>query len=503
MSEQYKHNSLASAPAQSYGVLTAPGAAAVALQNNGGLPARPTWATTGAMRIWIDIFPQAMDRFRSTPGLKNGPRPGYNIRDKDDWDSIYDMLLAARAEYQNKGGVVGLLRKVRRSAADNVGPAVEIAHAASKIAPNDPYATPVLGAVEVVLDAVENAARVRNQVLEGFDGLVHIFSDVELFLGTFEQDHYVWNASMDLTLTTLEAVERAIVFFLSSDCLQAEQSRLTPPPPLIKEWSISQEALRRILDIPELDLTDSTFIVNKKAQLPPRQMAEAEKVMNTSLFREWMVSPLSARVLVQWDVPTPPRTVAGVSPLSAFCATMAKALQARGPRFLPLLWFCGRHVDAADPDSTYIGARYMLPSLVDQLLRQYEFDLRPLHHDVDLTALQAGSSEGLTKLLEWLVRRLSRSTTVVFIIDGVVLFEREEFQALPELSSLLRLAADPSVPAAVKVLFASTPGTDVVRAAFEKDGLILDVGTLPRIADAPNEERMNREMGGSDYAPMY
>ncbi|KAB2572773.1 hypothetical protein BFW01_g3598 [Lasiodiplodia theobromae] len=271
------------------------------------------------------------------------------------------------------------------------------------------------------------------------------------------------------------------------------------------EWSINQEALRRILDIPELELIDNAFVVNKKAQLPPRQMAQAEQVVNTSLFREWMVSPLSARVLVQWDLPTPPRTIAGVSPLSAFCATMAKALQARGPRFLPLLWFCGRHVDAADADdSTCIGARHMLPSLVDQLLRQYEFDLRPLHHEVDLPALQASSSEGLMKLLDWLVRRLSRSTTVVFIIDGVVLFEREEFQAeaLPALSSLLRLAADPSVPAAVKVLFASTPGTDVVRAAFEQDGLILDVGTLPRIADAPNEERMNREMGESEYVPM-
>lgn len=58
----------------------------------------------------------------------------------------------------------------------------------------------------------------RNQVLEGFDGLVPIFSDVELFLGTFEQDQNIWNASMDVTLTTLEAVERAIAFFLSSDC---------------------------------------------------------------------------------------------------------------------------------------------------------------------------------------------------------------------------------------------------------------------------------------------
>lgn len=284
-----------------------------------------------------------------------------------------------------------------------------------------------------------------------------------------------------------------------------EQSRLTPPPPSVTEWSINQEALRRILDIPELDHIDTALVVKKKAQLPPRQMAQAEQVVNTSLFREWMVSPHSARLLVQWELPTPPRTVGGVSPLSAFCDTMARALKARGRRFLPVLWFCGRHVDAADPEyNTYIGAHSMLRSLVDQLLRQYEFDLRPLYHDLELRSLQAVNSEQLVKILDWLVRRLSRSATVVFIVDGVVLFEREEFraEALPALSSLLRLASDPSVPAAVKVLFASTPGTDVVRAAFEQDGLILDVGTLPRIADAPNEERMNREMGESEYAPM-
>lgn len=152
MSGQYKYNSLASASAQNHGVPTTPGTSAVALQNNDGLPARPTWTTTSAMHIWNEIFPQAMDRFRSTPGLKGGSKPDYNIRDKDNWDAVYDRLMEARAVYKMKGGVVGLLQKVRRKVADSVGPAVEIAHAASKIAPNDPYATPVLGAVEVVLD---------------------------------------------------------------------------------------------------------------------------------------------------------------------------------------------------------------------------------------------------------------------------------------------------------------------------------------------------------------
>lgn len=66
--------------------------------------------------------------------------------------------------------------------------------------------------------AVKTAASVRNQVLEYFDGLIPIFSDVELFLGNFPDDKNIWNASVDLTITTLDAIERAIGFFISNQC---------------------------------------------------------------------------------------------------------------------------------------------------------------------------------------------------------------------------------------------------------------------------------------------
>ncbi|KAL0261590.1 hypothetical protein SLS55_003020 [Diplodia seriata] len=560
-----------------------------------------------------------MDNLRSQASLKGRPKPGYDIRAKDDWDGVYDLLAVARTQYQREGGAVGLLRRVRRRAADNVGPVAETARISSKLTPNDSYATPVLGAVEVLLDAVKTAANVRKQVLEGFDGLIPIFSDVELFLGTFPQDHNIWNASVDLTTTTLEAVERAIAFFVSNEFrkgasaifhgsdyqaslleslkrieeksrnlmgeamkshihevhiysretrmlqkqileeqkqmrheqqqmadglfnrfndlltehersrnrLQAElsivhqenmylkvqnwkleQRRLTPSPPpqppsQAREWFINQTALRRMLDIPDFDLIDAAFINDKKPQLSSRHLAQAEQIASASLFHDWMVSPRSARLLVQWDAPTPPRTVGGISPLSTFCAAMARALQTRGPRFIPLLWFCGRHSDIDDEENAHTGARSMLASLIDQLLRRHDFDTRPLHRDLDLSALQSRSPVALAKLLDWLIRHLPPTTTVVLIVDGVVLFEREEFQdeALPALSGLLRLAADDvtdgvSGAAAVKVLFASAPGTDVVRAAFEPQGLVLDVGALPRIACAPSEERLARELEG-------
>ncbi len=66
--------------------------------------------------------------------------------------------------------------------------------------------------------AVKNAASVRQQAVDAFDGLIPIFSDVELFLGTFPGDVRIRKASVDLTVTTLDAIERAIGFFISNAC---------------------------------------------------------------------------------------------------------------------------------------------------------------------------------------------------------------------------------------------------------------------------------------------
>lgn len=311
---------------------------------------------------------------------------------------------------------------------------------------------------------------------------------------------------------TFGLVGRPVLTCLSAELNAAQQEvtylrirngileyRLTPSPPPpqapVREWYINEEALRRMLDTADLDLADAAFVADKKAQLPARQRVQAEQIIHAPLFREWVVSPRSAKLLVHWDF-QPPKTVAGVSPLSVFCATIAQALR-RKARFVSALWLCGRHVDVAEPGAR-VGARPMLASLIDQLLRQHAFDTRPLHRDLDLAALRAGGLDEWVKLLGWLVRRLPETTTLVCLVDGVVLFERDEFEAeaLPVFSSLLRLAADPTVPAAVKVLFTSTPGTDIVRRAFEDDDLILNVDALPRLAWAPSDERMARELDG-------
>lgn len=583
--------------------LVTPPASNVSFSSN-GLPQRPEWTDTNAMKFWNGIFPESMARFKYTKEPKGRSRTLYHIRDKTDWDTIYDTLESARAKYQKSGGSVGWIRKVRRKAADNITPGAEAAKIASRVVPQDKIATPVLGAVEVLFDAVKTAATVRNQVLAGFDGLVPIFSDVELFLSMFKGDANIQIASIDLIATTLEAVEGAIGFFISNEFFRGgkallsgedyekslleslemiqtrardliqqalkshifefhmysqetkrlheqlaykvdilvtgsnsieqllkdhlqqkdreleatrkeniylrvengilrsispkQQSMWTPPPQPTQapalDWYISRDTLRRMIDTFDLDFADVAFVMDKKEQLPAKDKARAEQIIHTQLFRNWIVSASSAKLLVHWDFHRP-KTIAEVSPLSVFCMTIAQSLRAKD-RFVSTIWFCGRHIDESEP-GVRTGGRVMLSSLIDQLLRQFQFDTRPLHNDIDLESLQEGNLEALTKLLSSLVRQLPPTMTLFFIIDGTVLFEREEFEAeaLPVFLSLIRLVADTSVMASVKVLFTSTPGTDIVRGAFEQEDLILSVDSLPRLAIG-SEERMVRELEG-------
>ncbi|KUI64416.1 hypothetical protein VM1G_11211 [Cytospora mali] len=523
------------------------------------------------MQFWNNIILEALTRFKSETVEPEGrSKSQFSIRNKDNWDDIYETLELARDTYQKAGGPVGWLRKIRRKAADNVAPVAGAAFIALKVVPDNTYSTPVLGAVGVLLDAVKQAASVRKEALEGFDGLITIFSDVELFLGEFPGDSHIEEASRELAVVILTALEHAIGFFISNEYSQetqkimkrmlkgqqqlqegmqtgfsamsrlftehliskdaiieqkerelaverqeklylvAENERLRSISPIlpipwmpsihpqvpIQGWYMDQETLRNLLNTRDLDYVDMTFIIDKKAQLPARQQVQAEQVVNTSLFRDWLVSASSAKLLIQWNT-NPPQTIAEVSPLSIFCMTMTKALQAR-ERLLAIQWFCGRRIDPAEA-GPYVGGHAMLASLIDQLLRQLAFETRPLQHVLDPASLKAGSPNELQKLLDWLVRQLPQTITLFCIIDGVVLYERDEHweEGSPVLAYLLRLTTDPSVQVAVKVLFTSVPGPCDIRGPFEEKKLILDIGTLPRQAWTPSEERIARELGNS------
>jgi hypothetical protein len=113
---------------------------------------RPEWTSTETMGLWNDIFPEAMDRLRSTPEPRGRSKTDYDIRQRPDWNTVYDTLKAAQGKYLNETGQAGWLRKWRRKVGDNLAPVAGPAKIASKVVPSNPYTTPVLAAVEVVLD---------------------------------------------------------------------------------------------------------------------------------------------------------------------------------------------------------------------------------------------------------------------------------------------------------------------------------------------------------------
>ena len=269
----------------------------------------------------------------------------------------------------------------------------------------------------------------------------------------------------------------------------------------VMKWKVNQETLRRILNIPDLDYVDIAFILDKKEELPAKQRAQAEQIVNTTLFRNWIVTTSSAKLLVQWDSQLP-QTIAEVSPLSVFCATMVQALQAK-ERFLSVQWFCGRHADLMEA-GLYVGGRAMLRSLIDQLLREHSFDMQKMYPEIDHASLQEGQISELERLLCWLIQQLPQTITLICIIDGVVLYERPEHydEAWPGLACLLRMTGDLSLAATVKVLFTSTPGPTLFRAAFEEENLILNVDTMPRLEWTPSNERMARELGDGLDEPV-
>lgn len=141
----------------------------------------------------------------------------------------------------------------------------------------------------------------------------------------------------------------------------------------------------------------------------------------------------------------------------------------------------------------------MLTSIIDQLLRRHTVDTAALRHDINLGALQDGGLEERIKLLEWTMRQLPEALTVFVIVDSVQLYERSEFEEdmLVILPRLLRLVNDEDVKTTLKILFTSVPGPDIIRAAFEEEGSILNVATVPLTENVPSEDRFGREFSSS------
>ncbi|KAK4196074.1 hypothetical protein QBC40DRAFT_268756 [Triangularia verruculosa] len=297
----------------------------------------------------------------------------------------------------------------------------------------------------------------------------------------------------------------------------AKSSGLHPPPPLQhsaqsyfqEHDGFCQGDLWALLRVPyDIEIADADDIEEKREHLAAVDRARMEQIVHTQKFQQWIISPDSTKLLIHGNL-SPVRSME-TSSLSLFCATLAKAFRSR-PRYLCLVWFCGRHIgntgdsdDESDVESRFDGLDYddsssdeyhhhcssfhrnevhqdartkkgtirrMVQSLIGQLLSDHDFGLSySLVPSADVALIEDGDLEELALLLRWLVQQLPEEVTLVFLIDGIIFYEREEFEGpmLDILGDILGFTATNDISATVKVLVTSPWPTTTVRTAFQE-----------------------------------
>jgi hypothetical protein len=298
---------------------------------------------------------------------------------------------------------------------------------------------------------------------------------------------------------------------------------------------VDQDELWRMLRIPDVDTEDMMEIEGDQVRLSLQDRLRTEQVVHSKLFQDWIVTPRSAKLLIQGNFSG---LLMETSALSLFCTNLANTLRLK-THYLCLVWFCGRHLSPGDSqssdDSTCDTESYddhyyasnsasefhrrgtkiktierMLRSLISQLLCDYDFGERHLlPPELAPYLIEMGSLPHLIQLFSWLVRQLPAEVTLFCFIDGVIYYEREEFEdpMLDSLGEILGLTASADVRASFKVLVTSPWPTCTVRAGFEqecleKDGsedtddFILALESLALSQVAPSAERLARELQG-------
>jgi hypothetical protein len=270
------------------------------------------------------------------------------------------------------------------------------------------------------------------------------------------------------------------------------QSPIQPRP----EPCINYDGLRELLNTPDIDETDLEQILESRDLIPTRYRSRAEQVAVTQQFRDWIVAPTSRELLVHGEYMLDGTYYA--SAMTLLCATMTLALRRRRDRYVSLVFFCSRHIE---DDDEYTGGKAIIRSLIVQLLRQHSFDTTLLHREVNLGRVQGGDIKQLCALFGWLIRRLPRDVTVICLIDGIVHYETDRYEAdmLSVLRYVLHLVRDDRLSTVVKVLATSPSATEKVQEVFrEDDSCFLSMTELPRANQESSMLRLESQLDGSD-----
>lgn len=270
------------------------------------------------------------------------------------------------------------------------------------------------------------------------------------------------------------------------------------PPPyddiVEPQQYVEPQELLDWIDIPDAASDDRQYISERGCiWVPSIEQARAEQLIQSSRFRDWMVEGKSSQLLVHGNYEGQ-RYISG---LSLFCLSFVQSLLARNPQFIPLIFFCGLHVDA--PIDQHTGGRAIIQNFICQLMCLFDFDTRLLVSEkLDEHLIQQGNVNELCKLFQWLVGQLPQSTVLFCVIDGVEYYERTEFEHDMGfvVEKLLRISDEETTGAGVKILLTSPNRTHYVRQPFP-DELVLSMESMPRADIVTSKSRLERQLSDS------
>ncbi|RGP60189.1 hypothetical protein FSPOR_10778 [Fusarium sporotrichioides] len=516
---------------------------------NAQIPSRPLAAERMvALKFWDNLFHRAMNQLVENHPTGPNSKPEFSIRDKDDCTAVFDQLENAKESYCKKDkSFKSRSIRIYRKVTDN---AAEPLLGASKFVPNIDYVTPVLGAVQILLEAAIKAAKVRQEVLSAFDDIDKVFNQVEGYLQIYSNDENLEKAAVDLIVAVFHAIEwkkaisvtfnkegyqEAITESLSAIKVQGETlmaqadmsgkfetsnglQTILDRMPLSeeiedirhsqhflktmfmrflhdydmnsRELHISPHQLLDWINIPDLPARDVEIIRSTGyVKVPAVERARADQLVNTTQFKDWFVSPRSAQLLIHGNYDIRRR----LSGLTLLCTSLAESLSERSPQCLYLIFYCGLHTNNDFDEDT--GGLDVIRSFIRQLLCQYDFSNCILVGDVRPDLLCLGNIDELCCLFERLIHQLPRHTLLVCIIDGAIYYEREEFmQSMAEvLVTLLRISNEQRTGASVKVLLTSPTKTMSIRKPFPDD-LVLCMEARARSGVLAGRGRLERQL---------
>ncbi|KAL8303232.1 hypothetical protein RB600_006918 [Gaeumannomyces tritici] len=267
-----------------------------------------------------------------------------------------------------------------------------------------------------------------------------------------------------------------------------------PPPPLEPMLCISQ--LLRTLGISSPDADDLASVLGSEESVGLRYRSRAKGIMLTDKFRAWATSETSCALLVLGDVTHD--TTGPSAALSFFSASMMRSLRGQD-RYLSLVFFCRRHLEAGDP---HHGPGAMLRAFVAQLLLQLKqmqngmepiidalkdgpFTQRDLEVGLDdpgLDCLRRWNTDKLCELFNWLVRRVvPPHKTLICVGDGIEAYEASQhMENLHKVAGcLLGLTRASGDRPTVKFMATSPEGTATLEGVFRGHGsAIVEMETL-------------------------